>query len=39
MCLAEFKSIIERAGLSNYITERDTFVSFNTGMMTHVDEL
>jgi hypothetical protein len=39
MCLAEFKSIIERAGLTNHLTERDIFVSFNTAMMTQVDEL
>lgn len=39
MCLAEFRSILERSGLNPYFPERDSYVSFNCSMMTQVDEL
>lgn len=39
MCLAEFKSIFERIGLTTSLPERDIFVAFNNSMMTQIDEL
>jgi hypothetical protein len=39
MCLAEFKSILERSGVNSYFAERDSYVSFNCSMMTQVDEV
>lgn len=40
MCLAEFKSIIERIGIAgSLILERDMFVAFNCSMMTQIDEI
>lgn len=39
MCLAEFKSVFERIGLTTTIPERDIFIAFNNSMMTQIDEL
>ena len=37
MCLAEFKAIFERLGLTTILTERDIYVAFNNSMMTQID--
>jgi hypothetical protein len=39
MCLAEFKSIVERISLNSYLGERDILLSYNQAMMTQVDEV
>lgn len=40
MCLAEFKSVIERIGIAgSLILERDMFLAFNCSMMTQIDEI